>query len=91
LLCENGWISHNNLVWSSGSKWGSPYLGLDAARRSGPSLTTQGRQHFSSASLGLRGQMARLGYDVSVGRVLSKPKTVPDGGFNVSLRMTARL
>jgi len=88
---ENGWISHNNLVWSSGSKWGSPYLGLDAARRSGPSLTTQGRQHFSSASLGLRGQMARLGYDVSVGRVLSKPKTVPDGGFNVSLRMTARL
>lgn len=87
---ENGWVSHNNVVWNSGAKLGNPYLGVDAARLSGPSLAAQGAQRFSSVSLGLRGQVARFGYDVSVGRALSKPKAVPDGGFNVSLRMTAR-
>jgi hemolysin activation/secretion protein len=88
---ENGWMAHNNVVWNGGGKLGRPYLGVDAARLSGPSLASQGSQHFSSVSLGLRGQVARFGYDVSVGRVLSKPKAVPDGGFNVSLRLTARL
>ena len=87
---ENGWVSHNNVVWNSGSKLGNPYLGVDAARLSGPSLAAEGSQRFRSVSLGLRGQIARFGYDVSVGRALSKPKAVPDGGFNVSLRMTAR-
>jgi len=88
---ENGWVSHNDVVWNSGSKLGNPYLGADAARLSGPSLANGGSQHFSSVSLGLRGQVARFGYDLSAGRVLSKPKAWSDGGFNVSLRMTARL
>jgi len=91
---ENGWVSHNDVVWNSGGKLGNPYLGLDAAQLSGASLATpgykSGNAHFSSVSLGLRGQIARFGYDVSVGRVLNKPKAVLDGGFNVSLRVTAR-
>ncbi|MGO4702170.1 ShlB/FhaC/HecB family hemolysin secretion/activation protein [Dyella sp. 2RAB6] len=87
---ENGWVAHNNVVWNSGGKLGNPYLGVDAARLSGPSLAAKGSQSFSSVSLGLRGQVARFGYDVSVGHALSKPAAVPDGGFNVSLRMTAR-
>lgn len=87
---ENGWVSHNNVVWNRGGKLGNPYVGVDAARLSGPSLAGQGSQRFSSVSLGLRGQVARFGYDVSVGHALSKPKAVQDGGFNVSLRMTAR-
>ena len=93
---ENGWVSHNNVVWNSRGKLGNPYVGVDAARLSGSSLPSQWwsrdqrSQSFSSVSLGLRGQVARFGYDVSVGRTLSRPKAVPDGGFNVSLRMTAR-
>nr|WP_250901510.1 MULTISPECIES: ShlB/FhaC/HecB family hemolysin secretion/activation protein [unclassified Dyella] len=87
---ENGWIAHNDVVWNSGGKLGNPYLGVDAARLSGPSLAGKGAQRFGSVSLGLRGQVARFGYDVSVGRILDKPKGIPDGGFNVSLRMTAR-
>lgn len=87
---ENGWISHNDVVWNSGSKLARPYLGVDAARLGGPSLSSQGSQHFGSVSLGLRGQVARFGYDVAVGRVLNKPKAVRDGGLNVSLRLTAR-
>jgi hemolysin activation/secretion protein len=87
---ENGWVSHNNLVWNSGAQLGDPYLGVDAAQLSGPSLRGQRIQHFSGASLGLRGQVARLGYDLSVGHALNKPMAVPSGGFNVSLQMVAR-
>ncbi|MBE1161323.1 ShlB/FhaC/HecB family hemolysin secretion/activation protein [Dyella acidiphila] len=87
---ENGWVSHNNIVWNSGGKLGNPYVGVDAAKLSGPSLRPGGSQHFSSVSLGLRGSVARLSYDLSVGQALNKPKAVPNGGFNVSLQMVAR-
>jgi hemolysin activation/secretion protein len=77
LAAERGSLLRNEVDWSVGP--GQLYLGIDAARVSGPSQVLLRGSWLAGAAVGWRGQAYGLQYELSLGRPLHKP-----AGFNTA-------
>lgn len=71
LAAERGSLLRNEVDWNLGG--GQFYLGVDAARVSGPSRQRLRGNWLAGTALGWRGQFKGLQYELSVGRPLHKP------------------
>lgn len=88
LSAENGWFLRNDLGWYlAGTEF---YLGLDYGQVSGPSTAWLAGKRLAGATIGVRGNLYGLTYDLFV----SQPFDYPDrlhpprstGGFSLSAR-----
>lgn len=88
LAAERGWLVRNEIGWTLGGTGHQAYLGLDYGQVRGPSSDALVGKHLAGAVLGLRGNVARLGYDVFVARPVSRPtyfRTSPlTAGFSLN-------
>jgi hemolysin activation/secretion protein len=74
LAAERGWLVRNDLALALGDSGQEAYLGLDYGQVRGPSSELLVGRHLAGAALGLRGSVGKLGYDVFVGRPVSRPE-----------------
>lgn len=85
LSAERGWFLRNEIAVPVGSSELEAYAGLDYGKVSGPSAEYLSGRSLSGATLGLRGEIANIQYDVFVGWPLKKPKELetssPTYGF----------
>jgi hemolysin activation/secretion protein len=72
LVAERGASIRNDLSWMATASQ-QLYLGVDAARVSGPGASRLVGTSLSGFALGLRGQIMDVQYDLSVGKPLHKP------------------
>ncbi len=72
LAAERGWIWRNDLSVAVGDTGQEAYLGMDYGQVGGPSSALLVGRHLAGAVLGLRGSVSGLGYDVFVGRPVSR-------------------
>lgn len=73
LSADRGWLVRNDWVASLGEGGLEPYLGLDYGQVRGPSSANLVGKHLAGVVLGLRGNVKRLGFDVFVGKPVSRP------------------
>lgn len=73
LAAERGSLLRNDLTWSALPN-AQLYAGIDAGRVAGPSRERLRGGWLAGAALGVRGQVAGLQYDLSLGKPLHKPE-----------------
>lgn len=73
LSAERGWLIRNELGLAIGNNQ-ELYTGIDYGRVSGPSTKWLLGTHLTGATIGLRGSINRLYYDVFVGCPINKPE-----------------
>ena len=87
LSAERGWLLRNEISTPITAQI-QAYLGVDTGHVSGPSAAQLVGQSLTGGVLGLRGQWARVQYEVFMGKPLSKPdhfKTSSStAGFSIS-------
>lgn len=73
LLAERGWYWRNEIGIPLGAN-AEAFLGLDTGRINGPSAQRLVGQSLTGATIGLRGAMRRLSYEVFLATPVKKPK-----------------
>ncbi len=90
LSAERGWLLRNE-VSTSLSPSIQGYIGIDSGHVSGPSAAQLVGQNLTGGVLGLRGQWARVRYEVFAGQPLSKPDRFTTSrstaGFSLSMSL----
>lgn len=79
LAAERGSLLRDEFDWTLGP--GQLYVGVDAARVSGPSQQRLRGSWLAGAALGWRGQFKGLQYEFSLGRPLHKPDGFHTGAY----------
>jgi hemolysin activation/secretion protein len=74
LSAERGWTLRNDLGWALEDSGQEAYVGLDYGSLSGPTTEFLVGRHLAGAVLGVRGNVKRLGYDIFIGKPISRPE-----------------
>lgn len=87
LAAERGWLLRNDLGWMLGGGAQELYLALDHGEVAGRSAELLVGKRLTGSTLGLRGKLGGLTYDLFAGTPLAKPQgfRTPStvGGFNL--------
>lgn len=90
LSAERGWLLRNE-VSTALSQQIQGYIGIDTGHVAGPSAAQLVGQNLTGGVIGLRGQWARVQYEVFMGKPLSKPEhfktSASTAGFSLSMSM----
>jgi hemolysin activation/secretion protein len=88
LSAERGWFVRNELGWQLAGQ--ELYLGYDYGRVAGPSASMLLGQRLAGATLGVRGKVMRLGYELFVSQPFGQPEYMrtprTTGGFSLNLQ-----
>ena len=88
LSAERGWFVRNELGWQLAGQ--EVYLGYDYGRVAGPSASMLLGQRLAGATLGVRGKVMRLGYELFVSQPFGQPEYMrtprTTGGFSLNLQ-----
>ncbi len=87
LMADRGWILRNELSGLAGSSAQELYVGVDIGAVSGRGIEFLPGRRLSGIALGLRGGVAKVGYDVFIGRPLSAPAGFKEAAYVVGFNL----
>jgi hemolysin activation/secretion protein len=90
LSAERGWLIRNDIATPITTQI-QAYVGVDTGHVAGPSAEQLAGQNLTGGAVGLRGQWARVQYDVFIGKPLRKNERFKTSnstaGFSLSMSM----